>query len=76
MEVKSMESESGKNELIQYMSHVEMVPFKQDRELALQTSEKTPIGRLAPGTGLEPLVSAFQNVTSGGEAKSGLYRNH
>lgn len=70
-----MESESGKNELIQYMSHVEMVPFKQDRELALQTSEKTPIGRLAAlGTGLEPLVSAFQNVTSGGEAKSGLYR--
>ena len=50
-------------------------PLEIDNEINEQTYSKLPLSRVtALGTGLEPLVAAVQQITSGGQAVSGFYK--
>ena len=64
-----------KNELLKAMSATELAPLEVKNEISVQTYSKIPLSRLtALGTGFEPVVSAIQQVTSHGQATSGLYK--
>ena len=64
-----------KNELLKAMSATELAPLEVKNEISVQTYSKIPLSRLtALGTGVEPVVSAIQQVTSHGQATSGFYK--
>jgi len=70
-----MDEMQRKSELLQAMTTVELAPAVVEQELAVQTYSKLPLSRVvALGTGLEPIVAAVQQVTSGGKAVSGYYK--
>lgn len=57
------------------MSAVELTPLAAQKEIALKTYTKVPLSRItALGAGLEPVVSAVQQVASKGQAVSGYYK--
>ena len=64
-----------KDELLQAMAAVELVPAQVNNEIAVQPYEKIPLSRLsALGVGLEPIIAAVQQIVSHGQAASGIYK--
>lgn len=64
-----------KDELLQAMAAVELVPAQVNNEIAVQPYEQIPLSRLtALGVGLEPITAAVQQVLSHGQAASGIYK--
>lgn len=64
-----------KENLLQALTTVELVPAVIENEITTQTQTTMPISRLtALGTGFEPVVSAIQHVLSNGKAVSGYYK--
>lgn len=69
-------NENGQEmELIRSMTAVEIKPETAREELSSRNYSKVPLSRItALGVGFEPLTAALQQVLSGGEAVSGIYR--
>lgn len=68
------ENEQGM-ELIRSITAVEIKPETARAELSSRNYSKVPLSRItALGVGFEPLTAALQQVLSGGEAVSGIYR--
>ena len=68
------ENEQGM-ELIRSMTAVEIKPETAREELSSRNYSKVPLSRItALGVRFEPLTAALQQVLSGGEAVSGIYR--
>ena len=68
------ENEQGM-ELIRSMTAVEIKLETAREELSSRNYSKVPLSRItALGVGFEPLTAALQQVLSGGEAVSGIYR--
>lgn len=68
-------NENEKMELIRSMTAVEVKPEIAKEEIASHSYNKVPLSRIpALGVGFEPLTAALQQVLSGGEAVSGIYR--
>ncbi len=66
---------SNKESLLQMITMAQIPPLEIDNEINEQTYSKLPLSRVtALGTGLEPLVAAVQQITSGGQAVSGFYK--
>lgn len=66
---------SNKESLLQMITTAQIPPLEIDNEINEQTYSKLPLSRVtALGTGLEPLVAAVQQITSGGQAVSGFYK--
>ena len=66
---------SNKESLLQMITMAQIPPLGIDNEINEQTYSKLPLSRVtALGTGLEPLVAAVQQITSGGQAVSGFYK--
>ena len=64
-----------KNEIVKKMAEIELVPTIFEEETTLVTRKKIPYSRLAgAGTAFDSISAAFQYVTSGGQATSGLYQ--
>lgn len=64
-----------KDELLQAMAAVELVPAQVNNEIAVQPYEQIPLSRLsALGVGLEPIIAAVQQIVSHGQAASGIYK--
>lgn len=54
-----------KDELLQAMAAVELVPAQVNNEIAVQPYEQIPLSRLsALGIGLEPIIAAVQQIVS------------
>lgn len=67
--------ENKKNEIAKAVSSMEFYPEILDEKYELTNTKKFPIGNIASlGAGFEPLAAAFNYVTSGGKAVSGLYK--
>jgi hypothetical protein len=70
-----MDEIARKNELLQSMAAVELTPAVVKNEIATQQYSKLSLSRMtALGTGLEPIVTAVQQITSNGKAVSGYYK--
>ena len=69
-------NENGQEmELIRSMTAVEIKPETAREELSSRNYSKVPLSRItALGVRFEPLTAALQQVLSGGEAVSGIYR--
>ena len=68
------ENEQGM-EVTRSMTAVEIKPETAREELSSRNYSKVPLSRItALGVGFEPLTAALQQVLSGGEAVSGIYR--
>ena len=69
-------NENGQEmELIRSMTAVEIKPETAREELSSRNYSKVPLSRItALGVGFEPLTAALQQVLSGGEAVSGIYK--
>ena len=69
-------NENGQEmELIRSMTAVEIKLETAREELSSRNYSKVPLSRItALGVGFEPLTAALQQVLSGGEAVSGIYR--
>lgn len=66
---------SNRESLLQMITMAQIPPLEIDNEINEQTYSKLPLSRVtALGTGLEPLVAAVQQITSGGQAVSGFYK--
>lgn len=69
-----MAEDKRKNEVVRKMTEVELVPAVFEESTKLSTRKKIPYSRLAgAGTAFDSIAAAFQYVTSGGQATSGLY---
>ena len=68
-------NENEKMELIRSMTAVEIKPEIAKEEISSHSYNKVPLSRIqALGVGFEPLTAALQQILSGGEAVSGIYR--
>lgn len=64
-----------KDQFLQLMAATEVTPAALKTELSAQAYGKLPLSQLAAlGVGLEPVVSAVQQITSHGRAVSGYYK--
>lgn len=70
-----MDEITRKNELLQAMVAVEIPLANVNTEITTQKYSKLPLSQVtALGTGLEPVVSAVQQISSKGQAVSGYYK--
>lgn len=64
-----------KDHFLQMMAATEVAPAALKTELSAQAYGKLPLSQLAAlGVGLEPVVSAIQQITNHGQAVSGYYK--
>lgn len=64
-----------KAEIMRAMSATELAPLAVDNEIDVQNFTKVPLSRItALGAGLQPVLSAVQQITSNGQAVSGYYK--
>ncbi|MCD7822914.1 MAG: hypothetical protein LUG86_02675 [Oscillospiraceae bacterium] len=63
------------NDILQSMTSGEITPIEYDSAALTRTYCKMPLSQVsALGVGFEPMTSAIQQIASGGEAVSGLYK--
>lgn len=64
-----------RNNILKVMTAIELPSASVNCELSTQIYNKLPLSKIATlGVGLEPVVSAIQQVTSHGQAVSGYYK--
>ena len=65
----------NKDHFLKIMATTEVAPAALKTELNAQSYGKLPLSQLAAlGVGLEPVVSAIQQITNHGQAVSGYYK--
>ena len=70
-----MDMPVGRNNILKVMAAIELPSASVNCELSTQIYNILPLSKIATlGVGLEPVVSAIQQITSHGQAVSGYYK--
>ncbi len=71
----SNEMADRKSDIVKAMTNVEYYPTVVEEQVGMVQHTKLPLSRISSlGVAFEPLAAAFQFVSSGGQAVSGLYK--